>query len=201
MKKISKTNKWKKTLLIISLLSFLIVSLFLYSKFSFKKNIEVLSDTIEEQVEDVVELSTIKYNYTNILEYEDKKEFNGINLPFTSKSFIIKYSGYLKAGIDLSDLEIDIKNNKNVDIVLKKPKILENVISEEDVLFFNEKESIFNNLEFDDLYKVLIDEKKKMEKEVIEKGILDEAGDKSKEILTSLLKNMDFENISIKFKE
>lgn len=195
--KISLKNK----AIIVSIVILIIVVFILYNKFSIERNQSLLTSKVEESVEKLVELSTVKYNYTNILEYKDSIQVKGIDIPFTGKNFIVKYSGYLKAGVDLKTLEIDIIDKDTVDVYMEKPKILENVISEEDVYFFDEKNSIFNKLSFRDLYSVLIDEKEKMEVEALEKGFLNDAENNSEEIIERLLKGMGFKKIRVKFKD
>lgn len=190
----------KNKIIIILIISLIILSIFAYRKISIDRQTNLLSNTIEEQVSKLVELSTVKYNYTNIVEYDDILQFKGIKLPFTNKRFIVKYSGYIKAGINLDTIEIDIKNRDNIDIWMSKPKIMENVISEEDVSFYDESDSIFNKLEFGDLYTVLIEEKEKMKDEAMEKGLLNDAEKNGEEILKSLLNGMGFKNINIKYK-
>ena len=193
-------KKWKKIGIISLLMVAIILTVFLYFKFSIKKEVTLLSDTIEEKVSKILEISTVKYNYTNVVTYKDNKKANGLNLPFTNKSFILKYSGYIKAGVDLNGVETKVLNPKTVKMTLDKPSVSDNVIVDEDVYIYDERDSVFNKLSFEDLYDVLTEEKKKMEKEVIEKGLLKEAEKNTKELLTSLLKSMGFENIEIVFR-
>lgn len=195
-RKSSLTSK----IMIILLIIIIFLGVFAYNKISLDKQTELLSNTIEEQVTKLVELSTVKYNYTNIVEYDNSIKFKGLNLPLTNKSFIVKYTGYIKAGIDLATIETDVIDRETIDISMNKAKIIENVISEEDVYFYNEKESLFNKLDYEDLYGVLIEEKKKMESEVKKKGILNDAQKNGEEVLISLLDGMGFKNINIKFK-
>lgn len=193
-------KKWKKIGIISLLMVAIILTVFLYFKFSIKKEVTLLSDTIEEKVSKILEISTVKYNYTNVVTYKDNKKANGLNLPFTNKSFILKYSGYIKAGVDLNGVETKVLNPKTVKMTLDKPSVLDNVIVNEDVYIYDERDSVFNKLSFNDLNDVLIEEKKKMEKETIEKGLLKEAEKNTKELLTSLLESMGFENIEIVFR-
>lgn len=193
-----KSKKYYFTIFLICLV--IVTGLFFYFKSLVTKETSILSDTVEEQVSKILELSTVKYNYTNVVSYKDNKKFNEMNIPFTSKGFLIKYSGYIKAGIDLETVEVNVKDKKNVEIVLDKPKVFDNVINEEDVYVYDERESIFNQLKIEDLYDVLVKEKKNMEEEVINKGLLNEAQKNAEEILNSFLQNMGFENIKILFK-
>lgn len=193
-----KSKKYYFTIFLICLA--IVTGLFFYFKSLVTKKTSILSDTLEEQVSKILELSTVKYNYTNVVSYKDNKKFNEMNIPFTSKGFLIKYSGYIKAGIDLETVEVNVKDKKSVEIVLDKPKVFDNVINEEDVYVYDERESIFNQLKIEDLYDVLVKEKKNMEEEVINKGLLNEAQKNAEEILNSFLQNMGFENIKILFK-
>lgn len=194
-------KRWKRNIVIFTLIFAIILGLSFYVKSSFKKDIQLLSNTIEEELAKIVELSAVKYNYTNVVSFKDSKKISNLNIPFTSKSFLIKYSGYIKAGVDLDSVEIDIKDTKKAKIYLDKPKILDNVINEEDVYIYDEKSSVFNKLSFEDLYQVLIEEKEKVADEVIEKGLLNDAERNVKNILDSLFKSLGFESIDIEFKQ
>lgn len=178
----------------------IILGIVLYSNLSIKKEVSLLSNTIEEKVFKILEISTVEYNYSNVVAYKNNKKVSGLNVPFTNKSFLIKYNGYIKAGVDLDKVETQVKDMKTVKVILDKPIILENVIVEEDVYIYDEKDSVFNKLSFDDLYEVLVKEKENMEQEVIEKGLLNDAEKNTKEIFNSLLEGMGFENIEVIFK-
>lgn len=193
-------KKWKKYGIVTLIIIAIIFSLFLYSKVSAKRKITLLSDTIDERVSKILELSTVKYNYTNIVTYKDNKKVNGLNVPFTNKSFIIKYSGYIKAGVDLNGVESKVTDTKTIKVILDKPTIFDNVIVEEDVYIYDERDSVFNKLSFKDLYEVLVEEKKSMEEEVIENGLLNDAQKNTEELMISLLEGMGFEDIDITFK-
>lgn len=196
-----KKIKSIKNLLLIGLIIIVLVLGFIgVKRLSVNRDVTLLSSNIEEKVSRLVELSTIKYNYTNIVEYDDKMQVNGMNIPFTNKKFILKYSGYIKAGIDLSTIDVKVKDKDTVVVKMDKAEIFENVISEEDVYFFDEKDSVFNKLSFKDLYSVLIDEKEKMKEEVVQKGILNDAQENGKEIIYSLLEGMGFKDITIEYK-
>ncbi len=98
-----------------------------------------MSDTIEEKISRILEISTVKYNYTNVVTYKDNKKMNGFNMPFTSKSFIIKYSGYIKAGVDLNGVETQFIDAQSIKMILDKPTIFDNVIIEEEVYIYDER--------------------------------------------------------------
>lgn len=197
-----KNIKDIKKILSIILVFAIIIAIFIgYRKISINRKTELLSSNLEEKVSKLVELSTIKYNYTNVVEYDDKKQVNGMSIPFTNKRFILKYSGYIKAGIDLNTIDINIKDKETIEIKMHPAEIFENVISEEDVYFYDERDSVFNKLSFKDLYSVLVEEKERMKEEVLGKGILNDAEKNGSEIINSLLEGMGFKNITIEYNE
>lgn len=190
----------KRYLAVVLITIILLLSLFSFTKVYKTHKLNILSNHIEQKVSRIVELSTIVYNYTDILSYKDNIQVNGLDIPFTNKSFLIKYSGYIKAGIDLESLKFNIIDKNNIKITMNKAKVLENVIVEEEVEFFNEKDGLFNKLNFKDLYAVLIGEKEKNKENAIKNGLLNEAEKNGDEIIRSLLEEMGFKNITIEYK-
>ena len=193
-------NKWKKIGIILLILLAVALSLVIYFKVTSARETSILSETIEEKVSKIVELSTVKYSYTNVAAYKDRKKMSGANLPFTEKRFLIKYNGYIKAGVDLKAIEVNLKDKETIEVTLPKPVIFDNVINEDDIYIYDEKDTIFNNLSLNDLYDVLKEEKQKTETEVIDKGLLNEAQKNANEILLTFLEDMGFKNIKVTFK-
>lgn len=189
----------KIILLFILLIVIAFASITIHGKFV--KNEEIMSsDIIEEKITAISELATLKYNYKNVVMYENVKKFKGFNLPLTSKGFIIVYDGYLKAGVDLKNIDINISDDNSVSIKLNNAKILDNVINEESAKVYDEDSGLFNKLSYDDLFTGLANEKEKIEREVIEKGFLEEANKQTKVLLEGILESMGFENINIEFR-
>ncbi len=193
--------KIKKRYIAIPLIIIILILSFISFNRVYKTHkLNVLSDHIEQKVSRIVELSTVVYNYTDILSYKDNIQVSGLDIPFTSKSFIIKYSGYIKAGIDLESIKFDIIDSNTIKITMDKAKVLDNVLEEEEVEFFDEKDGLFNKLNFKDLYAVLIGEKEKNKADAIKNGILNEAERNGDEIIRSLLEEMGFKKIDIIYK-
>ncbi len=190
-----------KNILIIILVLALSLSLFVlyvrYSKGNLENKTTISSDIIEEKLSKILELSTVKYNYTNVVAYKDSVQFKGINIPFSSKSFLVKYNGYVKAGIDLASLNVEVLDEESIRVTMDKALIFDNVINEDEIYIYDEKESIFNKFSFSDFLEVLTEEKTKIEDEVKEKGLLGEAEKNAIEIIKSLLETMDFVNVEV----
>lgn len=192
-------KKFKKALLISCLAIFLLGGIYLYFQIKVTTDSQVFSSTVSENVLKILQLSTLQYNYTDVISYKQSSEYNGLKIPFTEKKFLIKYTGYIKAGTDLNNIKITITEPDTIHISLEHCKITDNVINEEDVHVYDEKESIFNQLKISDYYQVLVEEKKKTESKIVENGFLTEADDYAKQLIEELLKAMNFKNITINF--
>lgn len=154
-----------------------------------KTETKVSSDIIKNQILSVKELTTLKYKYTNVGSFENQQEFYGMKLPFTQKKFIISYDGDVNAGINLEEAKVSLNEaDKKINIQIPHAVILNHVIDEDSLTIFDEKNSIFNQLEVKDFSDFRKDKMKKIEKELEEKGFLQEADEKTKEAIVEILK-------------
>lgn len=191
--------KYRKERIILLSLLFLI-GLFVF--FSFKSPPQEIVDSqiLEKKILSLGELTTLKYQYKNIISYEDSKQLKGLELPFTTKSFLIVYEGYIKAGVDLKNIDIRISQEDQIVLTLPSAQFTDNVINEEDVVVYDEKSGLFNKIKIQEVFERLEKEKKKMEKELQEKGFLLEANAQAEKLLLALLKEMGFNDIDMNFK-
>ena len=108
-------------------------------------------------------------------EFENSKDFYGIKVPFTTKSFIITYDGTIKAGVDLDKAEVDVSGKKLPSLYLRL-KSCPTEIDEDSLEIFDENTSIFNPLKVSDYNTFNKEQKAEMEKKATDKGLLTEAG-------------------------
>ncbi len=197
-----KTLKKIQAKIILGLILLIVIGGFLfYLKLETNRKVQAFSDTVEEKVARIAELSTIQYHYTDVLTYKENISYKGLSIPFTGKSFLIKYTGYIKAGIDLETIDIDVVDTKRIVVKIKGSQILDNVINEEDIYVYDERESVFNRLKISDVYDVLVKEKKKTEQEIIERGFLDEADANASAMIEEFLRTMGFSDIRIEIRK
>lgn len=188
-------NKKEKRGLKQGLISSLIIAIILiggsiYVKNNFvpKEETIISSETVESSIKEAKELTTLKYHYKNIASFENSQEFQGFKLPFTTKRFLYTYAGVIHAGVDLEKVKVDVNNeDKTVSVTLPKSKILSHDIDEKSVMFYDEKNSIFNPLDLEDYSNFRKEEEAKVEKEAIDKGLLDEAYEQSKKAVEDIL--------------
>lgn len=98
---------------------------------------QITSDLLAQQIQDISELATVEYNYTNMGKFENQATFYGWKVPFTTKSFIISYDGKIKAGVDMTQVEVKV-NKKKIEVTLPKTKILSHEIDEKSIEVFDE---------------------------------------------------------------
>ena len=187
----------KKILFIILLAIALVIIYFFYTDLLGEKtNLDI--DNIQRKITSLGELNTIEYYYQNLLSFEDSKELRGIKLPFTTKSLLIMYEGYIKAGVDLREAEIEVEEDIVI-LHLRKSVITNNVIKEDRVKIYDEKSGLFNPLKIKEVFQLLDKEKNKVQEELIEGGFLEEANQRAEKLIRPLLLEMDFKEVVFDF--
>lgn len=193
-------SKKIKNILIAILLFALILLGFNY--YQDKKETRVDDKIITSKIEGVKELTTLKYSYTNMAQFENSNKFYGYDIPFTEKKFIVAYDGEINFGVDLDDMDVSVRG-KNIDINLPNSKVLSHEIYEDSLKVFDQKTSIFNPIKVEDYNNFSKNQKKNIEKKAIDKGLLDEANKKCEKAIDEILhvdENLKDFNIKINFK-
>lgn len=174
------------------LLTILLVS----NNFSKDRKLGYDSTAVLNRVVPIQELALIKYNYSGVIGYKDFLKILKINVPLTEKSFLLKYNGYIKAGVDFENIKV-VVSGKDVHISLPKARILDTMIDEKSIRVYNESMNAFNPLTIADYNKAIMKEKETMVNDAILQGILKDATKQAEVVLTSIMKDMGFENIKI----
>ncbi len=174
------------------LLTILLVS----TNFSKDKELGYDSTAILNRVVPIQELALVKYNYSGVIGYKDFLKILKINVPLTEKSFLLKYNGYIKAGVDFENMKVAV-SGKDVHISLPRARILDTLIDEKSIRVYNESMNAFNPLTIADYNKAIMKEKDNMITDAISQGILKDATKQAEVVLTSIMKDMGFENIKI----
>jgi hypothetical protein len=155
------------------------------------------SSTVMNRISYIQELALVKHNYTGVIGYKDYMKILNINVPLTEKYFLLKYNGYIKAGVDFDQIKVNVENDSTVHVTIPKPRILDTVIDEKSVEVYNESENAFNPIKIADYNEALAREKDVMIGDAIKQGILTDATHQAKIAITSLLKDMGFKDIRI----
>lgn len=186
----NKKNKTSKKVFgfLIAIILILALGAYIISNLKSKEKISISSETVESSLKEAKELTTLKYNYKNVASYENSQEFHGITLPFTTKKFLYTYQGEINAGVDLDKAKVDVNEaSKIISVTLPQASILSHDIDENSVMVYDEKNSIFNPLKLEDYSDFRKEEEAKVEKEAIDKGLLEEAKEKSEKAVKEIL--------------
>lgn len=144
------------------------------------------SITVENQLQQISQLATIRYSYTNMGQFENSNEFYGIKLPFTTKSFIVAYDGTITAGVDLTQAKVTVTDQK-VTIALPAPQILSHEVDPNSLEVFDETTSIFNPITIEDYTGFQADQQGVMEEKAIQGGLLTQAKDQAETAIGGLI--------------
>lgn len=121
----------------------------------------------------------------------DSRTFKDWKIPFTEKSFIVQYDGIVKAGIkDLT--KADVSQDEDM-IIIKLPDVEITGIEIDNDSFekLDESNNIFNPITVEDLNDAQKDLKDKMEKQAIEKGVLDIARENAETVISGMFSDYD----------
>lgn len=181
-------KKFKKLVIIIILLIAALAAAFFWGMNKQKEMSKpvVTNELLTNRIQLIAELATTSYHYTNMGQFENSNTFYGYQVPFTMKKFIISYDGEIKAGVDIKDSEIKV-DDKKIIVKIPEAKILSHEIDENSIQIFDEVSSIFNPIKIDDMSSFTKDQKAKVEKNAIEKGLLTEARDSCEKFISKML--------------
>ena len=155
-----------------------------YEEASKEINISVISTKIQE----IGELATIEYLYTDAGKFSDPKQLFGHDIPFTTKSFIAKWDGSIKAGVKVDKITVEVnKITKKIIVHIPKAEILSHEIDDKSFETLDEQDGLFNSIEIDDIWEFDTKSKENMEKRAIENGILDKAFENAKTMISKLI--------------
>ena len=148
----------------------------------------ITGTTLGEQLKAVQELVSVEYYYTNMGKFEDQIDFYGWKVPFTTKVFIVSYDGIIKAGVDLSRVDVVVDEAaQTVEVSLPEGTILSHEILEDSIEVFDESKNIFNQISISDYTGFTSDQKGTMEQKAIERGLLSSAEEKAYDAVQSFL--------------
>lgn len=193
-------KKWVKEIKVILLITAIIAGTWFLSGFRTTNERITNSTNVANELKRISELATYKNIYTDVIFIKDSKKIQDFTIPFTTKILLIKYSGYVKAGVNLEEAEIDVNSEeKKIDLKLKKAKVLDNVIDIDNVTILDEKSALFNKIQGQEIINELNKKKGQVVDKLIKDGFLEKANENTKILLKGILKSMGFEKINIKF--
>lgn len=119
---------------------------------------EIDISLINVEIQEIGELATLEYLYTDAGKFSDPKELFGKEIPFsfTTKSFIAKWDGSIKAGVDVQRITAELNNlTKEIVVHIPKAEILSHELDDESFETLDEKDGLFNPIGIVNLVKLV----------------------------------------------
>ncbi|WP_214689033.1 DUF4230 domain-containing protein [Exiguobacterium sp. s163] len=187
------------TLILIGVIAIVVIK---PSVFSTNQQTDV--SLVKDRLVELTELTTLKYEYSNVIVSRNTTSVSLIGLKDVKLAEAIKlieYSGYLKAGTDLSSMEVSYNDTtEKLTVTVPHSTILDNVANTDDAVVTDVKGTLFSDYPSQLIFDEINKEKAKMEKTKIDQGLLTEADERIEAFLTEFLKNSGYETVAIEFK-
>jgi len=153
-----------------------------------EEKISVSGETINEGLRDIGTLNTYEYYFTHVGKYAETSQLFGYEVPFSESSYIYSYDGTVKAGLDFSEIIVEVDNDqKIITLTLPETEITGFEIDPDSFRLFDESISPINRISVStlagDISSIEIEEKQN----AIDRGILDKAGENAELLLRDFM--------------
>lgn len=196
-------QKRKKVKIFLIILPIVILGIIVScSIYRYKNNQNIYKDTTKviDTISQVLDINTVKYNYSNVVTVKKDKSINEIKIPFTEKSFVVKYDGVVNAGVKPENIKVVKNDGNDITIEIKKCEILDHYIDDDNFYVYDIKSSIFNKLKVQEIIDDVSKYKKEYEDKLIKEGFIDEVKNNTKLSIENILKNIGYKNVEVIFK-
>lgn len=151
-------------------------------------NITITLDTLYSEIRDIGELATVEYLFTDAAKFSDSKKIKDWDIPFTEKSFVLKWDGVIKAGILVEEIQIEVlEAEKKILVTLPQAQILSYSVDADSVEILDEKNNLLNEITVSDKLQFDADTEAAMRQRAIDNGILEKARENAERIIEKLL--------------
>lgn len=158
---------------------------------------------LQDNLVTLSEWTTLKYEYSNVIVSRTERSLSVLGITdinYAEAIKLIEYSGYLKAGTDLSKIQIAYDEvSKAISIRVPKSRILDNVVETDKTTVEDIKGNIFSDYPTQIVFDEINTHKQQLEKDKISQGFLEEADQRIRQLLTSFLRAKGYETIEIEF--
>ena len=147
---------------------------------------EIVQQVLSEKMSDIRELASAEYIFTNAARFTSSKHIKDWKIPLTQKSFVQKWDGVIKAGVDLEALQVTGDGEK-LCITLPRAEVLSYEVLTDTVEVLDEKNNVFNPIKVDDKNDFDAETKQEMIDRAIKNGLLDKADKNAEQIITDII--------------
>ena len=150
--------------------------------------IELTNTIVHKKLEAVGEIASYKYVYDGYMTRESDRGWEFLNF-LTESSVEVDYTGTIKAGVNVDDIEIEVDDkDKVIYLTMPRPIIISNEI---DITHYSEEVAIFGGVAGDTANSMMDIAKEEELQEAINDGLMRNANENAKEIIRGLLSVYD----------
>lgn len=148
-----------------------------------------ITNVIQDGFRDIGMLTTYEYFYREVDTKETQKDLWNIKLPWTKGGYTISYEGVVDAGIDFSDIVVEIKDNI-IFIKMPEAKIISNTLDESSLEIYDESHNPFNQNQIEDFNKSISTIKEAALERAIKNDILKNAKKNATVLVENFVKSV-----------
>lgn len=151
---------------------------------------------ILQGIQNVNELATVRERFQSIVSFSDGKQmpFLGFCLPGTTRKFIMRYAGVIVCGNDLSKINISERFAVNrVRVVVPRSRILDIYADIQSFEVYDQQAGLFTSIRLEDQNREVTADLEEMRQNALKSGILSQADENTRRILTSIVATTDME--------
>ena len=152
-------------------------------------NTESVRSVIMDGIMNVSELATIRRNFQSIVTFSDSKKIPGLNLniPGTTRKFMLKYNGTIVCGCDLTKVKVSEGGTDRVKITLPRSEILDVYADFNSLEVYDQSAGLFTSVKLEDQNREITADLEQVKANEIQNGILELADGNVKHILESVV--------------
>jgi hypothetical protein len=185
-------KKIKQFLILFSIIAVIVFGFFFTRKLISQKKVE-LTDTVQKQLIACQELTVLKYKFDKMITLK-KSVFFGFVKGYT----VVKFTGLVTIGYDTKDIRFVI-NKKNIIVFVPHAKVLDSSILEQSI--FDEENNMFVPISSKEVFNSINETFKDELNEQTITTLKNEADEKNKLIIETMMKRNGFKIVNIIYKE
>ena len=169
------------------------INVYLLKRKRRKNPAKEISSKLMQEIQEINYLATIRQSFQSIVMYEDSRSLFGFHLPGTHKKFILKYSGNVVVGTDLSRTNIIQFVSGKIKLALPHSRILDITADMKSIEVYDQRSGIFNPLSFDEQNRAIAANLLEFETESSSSERLARSDENARNILESLCRGLGVE--------
>ena len=155
-----------------------------------KPNSESVRSVIMDGIKNVSELATVRRSFQSIVTFSDSRKIPGlnVNIPGTSRKFMLKYNGTIVCGCDLTKIKVsETYGSDRVKITLPHAEVLDIYADFQSLEVYDQSAGIFSRVKLEDQNREITADLEKVKAHELENGLLELADGNVKQILSSVV--------------